>query len=46
MMKMGKRRGTGLVVDGVTVTYRNGHTALRGCQLPHAARLHCSAHRG
>lgn len=29
MMKMGKRRGTGLVVDGVTVTYRNGHTALR-----------------
>lgn len=29
MMKMGKRRGTGLVVDSVTVTYRNGHTALR-----------------
>lgn len=29
MMKMGKRRGTGLVVDGVTVTYKNGHTALR-----------------
>ncbi|WP_183789655.1 manganese/iron ABC transporter ATP-binding protein [Allorhizobium borbori] len=28
-MKMGKRRGTGLVVDSVTVTYRNGHTALR-----------------
>ncbi|PZU23286.1 MAG: manganese/iron ABC transporter ATP-binding protein [Shinella sp.] len=26
---MGKRRGTGLVVDSVTVTYRNGHTALR-----------------
>ena len=29
MLKLGKRRGTGLVVDCVTVTYRNGHTALR-----------------
>ena len=29
MMKMGKKRGPGLVAEGVTVTYRNGHTALR-----------------
>ena len=29
MMKMGKKRGPGIVAEGVTVTYRNGHTALR-----------------
>ena len=29
-MMMGKRKGTGgLIVDNVTVTYRNGHTALK-----------------
>ncbi|MCX8996893.1 manganese/iron ABC transporter ATP-binding protein [Rhizobiaceae bacterium BDR2-2] len=26
---MGKRRGSGIIVENVTVTYRNGHTALR-----------------
>ncbi|WP_306410665.1 manganese/iron ABC transporter ATP-binding protein [Ectorhizobium quercum] len=29
MMMMGKRRGSGIIVENVTVTYRNGHTALR-----------------
>ena len=29
-MKMGKRhKSTGITVDNITVTYRNGHTALR-----------------
>ncbi len=35
----------GLYVNQLTVTWRNGHTALRDASVQRAARLHCRAGR-